>query len=133
MPNNLTDVIPVVPYQDIRAAHDFLTRTLGFVSGGLVEDTAGQVIHGEVRAGVRRIWLHAAAGGLTTPQKCGSTTGGIVIHVTDVDAHFAHAKAEGATVTSEPRDEDYGQREYGVRDPEGHDWWFATPFASPAG
>jgi uncharacterized glyoxalase superfamily protein PhnB len=56
-----------------------------------------------------------------------------VIHVTDVDAHFRHAKAQGATITSEPRDEDYGQREYGVRDPEGHDWWFATPFASPAG
>jgi uncharacterized glyoxalase superfamily protein PhnB len=133
MPNNLTDVIPVVPYQDIRTAHDFLIRTLGFVSGGVVEDPAGEVIHGEVRAGDRRIWLHAAAEGLATPQECGSTTGGIVIHVSDVDAHFRHAKAEGATITSEPQDKDYGQRQYGVRDPEGHDWWFATPFASPAG
>jgi uncharacterized glyoxalase superfamily protein PhnB len=35
--------------------------------------------------------------------------------------------------TSEPRDKDYGQRQFGVRDPEGHDRWFATPLASPAG
>ena len=26
MPNNLTDVIPVVPYQDIQAAYDFATN-----------------------------------------------------------------------------------------------------------
>ncbi len=50
--------------------------------------------------------------------------------VADVDAHFAHAKSSGATILSEPTDQDYGQREYGVKDPEGHSWWIATPFAS---
>ena len=50
--------------------------------------------------------------------------------VDDVDAHFAHAKAAGATILSEPTDQDYGQREYGVKDPEGHSWWMATPFAT---
>jgi uncharacterized glyoxalase superfamily protein PhnB len=129
---DLTDIIPVVPYEDIRAAHDFLVRALGFASGGLVEDGDGNVVHGEVRAGDRRIWLHAAAGGLDTPRRAGHATGGIVLHVADVDAHFARAKEQGATITSEPRDEEYGQREYGARDPEGHHWWFATPFASPA-
>ena len=37
-----------------------------------------------------------------------------------------------ATILSEPTDEDYGQREYGLRDVEGHDWYIATPFAPPA-
>jgi hypothetical protein len=41
-----------------------------------------------------------------------TTTGGIVIPVTDLGAHFTHAKVEGATITSEPRAKDYGQREY---------------------
>ena len=59
-------------------------------------------------------------------------TGGIVVQVEDVDAHFAHAKAGGADIVREPIDEDYGQREYGVRDPEGHNWYFATPFEAPA-
>jgi uncharacterized glyoxalase superfamily protein PhnB len=129
--NALEDIIPVVPYADIRAGHDFLVEVLGFTSGGLVEDGDGEVVHGEVRVGERRIWLHAAAGGLTTPGQAGAATSGIVVHVGDVDAHFERAKANGATILREPTDEDYGQREYGVRDPEGHSWYIATPFDRP--
>ena len=125
------DAIPVLPYSDIRAAHDFLVDVVGLDSGGLVEHE-GSVVHGEVRAGDRRFWLHEAAGGLSTPAAANTRTGGIVLHVPDVDAHFARAKAAGATILREPTDEDYGQREYGLRDPEGHDWFIATPFASPA-
>jgi uncharacterized glyoxalase superfamily protein PhnB len=123
------DLIPVVPYEDIRAGHDFLVDVLGFESAGIIEDGDGNVVHGEVRVGDRRIWLHAAAGGLTTPRAADVQTGGIVVHVADVDAHFARVKAAGADITREPTDEDYGQREYGVRDPEGHSWYIATPFA----
>jgi uncharacterized glyoxalase superfamily protein PhnB len=129
MPNDFLDIIPVVPYEDIRAAHDFLVAALGFTSAGLVEDGDGNVVHGEVRAGDRRIWLHAVAGGLTTPRLAGAATEGLVVHVADVDAHFAHAKGSGATILREPTDEDYGQREYGLKDPEGHSWYIATPAA----
>ena len=121
------DLIPVVPYADIRAGHDFLVGVLGFTSGGLVEAPDGTVVHGEVRAGGQRIWLHAAAGGLTTPQEAGAATAGIVVQVADVDSHFHAARSKGATIEREPTDEDYGQREYGVRDPEGHRWFIATP------
>ena len=132
MANALLDIIPVVPYEDIRAGHDFLVEVLGFTSGGLVEDGDGRVIHGEVRAGERRIWLHEASSGLSTPRTAGTASAGTVVHVADVDAHFEHAKAKGATILREPTDQDYGQREYGVRDPEGHSWYIATPFDSPA-
>ncbi|HEY7070075.1 MAG TPA: VOC family protein [Acidimicrobiales bacterium] len=128
MATEFLDIIPVVPYEDIRAAHDFLVDVLGFSSAGVVEDGEGNVIHGEVRAGARRIWLHAAAGGLSTPVMSGSASAGLVVHVADVDGHFARVKASGATILREPTDEDYGQREYGVKDPEGHDWYIATPF-----
>jgi MerR family transcriptional regulator, thiopeptide resistance regulator len=127
MNTEFLDLIPVVPYEDIRRGHDFLVDVLDLESGGLVEDGNGTVVHGEVRAGNRRIWLHAAAGGLSTPNASGSRSAGIVVHVADVDAHFARAKAAGAHILREPTDEDYGQREYGVRDPEGHDWYLATP------
>ena len=85
---------------------------LGFESAGVVEAGAGQVVHAEVHAGDRRIWLHAAAGGLTTPQLAGAVTGGIVVHVADVDAHFRHTPAARRDDRREPTDEDYGQREY---------------------
>ena len=64
------------------------------------------------------------------PGEAGVRTGGIVLHVADVDAHFERVRAAGATVLREPTDEDYGQREYAVRDPEGHDWYIAAPFAA---
>jgi len=128
------DILPVLPCSDIAAEHDFLVRVLGFSSGGLERAPDGTVVHGEVRAGARRIWLHLTsdAAKLATPATLGAASGGIVVHVKDVDAHFEAARRAGATILSEPTDQDYGQREYGVRDPDGHSWWIATPTAAPA-
>jgi len=128
------DILPVLPCSDIAAEHDFLVRVLGFSSGGLERAPDGTVVHGEVRAGRRRIWLHLTsdAAKLATPATLGAASGGIVVHVKDVDAHFEAARRAGATILSEPTDQDYGQREYGVRDPDGHSWWIATPTAAPA-
>ncbi len=127
MSTEFLDAIPVLPCRDIRAEHDFLVEVIGLDSAGVIEHE-GRVVHGEVRAGDRRFWLHESAGGLTTPAEAGVHTGGTVLHVADVDAHFERVRAAGATILREPTDEDYGQREYGVRDPEGHDWFIATPF-----
>ena len=45
--------------------------------------------------------------------------------VDDADAHFARAKAEGAVVLDEPRDDGRGSRGYGAKDLEGHTWYFS--------
>jgi uncharacterized glyoxalase superfamily protein PhnB len=123
------DIIPLLACSDIAAEHEFLVSVLGFASAGVERTADGTVVHAEVRAGSRRIWLHREdeADGLVPPRKRGSAGGGIVVHVGDVDAHHDRVRAAGADVLSEPSDQDYGQREYGVRDPEGHLWWIATP------
>jgi PhnB protein len=125
------DVLPVLACSDIAAEHDFLVGVLGFASGGLARTPDGTVVHGEVCAGQRRIWLHltSEADKLATPERLGGAGGGIVIFVADVDAHFEAARKAGATILSEPADQPYGQREYAVRDPDGHSWWIATPTA----
>jgi len=117
--------IPLLVYEDIPAAHDFLVKAFGFESGGVMRNAEGQPVHGEVRAGDTTIWLHRVAPehGLASTL----TGSGLVVHVDDVDAHFKHAKAAGVRTDSEPVDQPYGQREYGARDLEGHRWWFATP------
>jgi PhnB protein len=128
------DIVPVLACSDIAAEHDFLVRVLGFASGGVERSPDGTVMHGEVCAGERRIWLHltSEAAELATPAALGGACGGITIHVKDVDAHFKAVRGAGATIVSEPVDQPYGQREYAVRDPEGHTWWIATPTTSPA-
>lgn len=47
--------------------------------------------------------------------------------VDDVDAIYARAKANGATLVRDIRDADYGLREFVVRDPYGFRLRFATP------
>jgi uncharacterized glyoxalase superfamily protein PhnB len=46
-------------------------------------------------------------------------------YVDDVDAHCARARAAGAKIEREPADQEYGDRNYGAIDPEGHRWFFA--------
>jgi MerR family transcriptional regulator, thiopeptide resistance regulator len=118
--NELGDLIPVLACSDIAAEHDFLVETLGFSSAGLVQRPDGRVIHGEVRAGQQRIWL------------LGAEDEGIVVQVKDVDAHYARVREAGAEIIYEPRDQSYGRREYGVRDPEGHKWWIGTQTSTPS-
>jgi uncharacterized glyoxalase superfamily protein PhnB len=40
--------------------------------------------------------------------------------------HHARAQAAGATILREPEDQSYGDRNYAAKDPEGHEWFFAT-------
>lgn len=126
-------VIPVLVYRDIQAAHDFLVEAFGFEPGVVERAADGQPVHGEVQVGGTTIWLHRVAEEhlLRSPETEDMTHAGIVVHVSDVDAHFAQARAAGARIDSEPTDQPYGQREYGARDPEGHPWWFATPEPGP--
>jgi uncharacterized glyoxalase superfamily protein PhnB len=126
------DVVPLLVCSDIAAEHDFLVTVLGFASGGVERTPEDLVVHAEVRVGSRRIWLHRADDDLVPPRASGSSGGGLVIHVPDVDAHYERVRDAGAEILYEPRDEEYGQREYGVRDPDGHLWWIATPTGSPA-
>jgi uncharacterized glyoxalase superfamily protein PhnB len=46
--------------------------------------------------------------------------------VPDPDAHYARAKAEGAEIVIDIKDEDYGGRGYTCRDLEGHVWTFGS-------
>ena len=121
-------VIPVLVYDDIAAAHDFLVSAFGMQSGGVMRDSTGQAVHGEVRVGEHVIWLHRAASELmlASARAMPVASSGVVVHVVDIDAHFDRARSFGARV-SELKDTPYGQREYEAIDIERHRWWFSMP------
>ena len=123
------NIIPILVYEDIAAGHDYLVEVFGFTSGGLHRLDDGTVVHGEVTLGDHTIWLHAVSPDheMETPARLPTSHGGLSVHIPDVDAHFEKAKAAGARTDSSPTDQDYGFREYGARDPEGHRFWFSTP------
>jgi uncharacterized glyoxalase superfamily protein PhnB len=131
----ITGVIPLLVYEDIEAAHDFLVEAFGFQPGGVERDPDGNVVHGEIRWAASVIWLHRVTEEheLASPKSATAAMGGLVVRVDDVDTHFARARDAGAAIDSEPQDQPYGQREYAARDLEGHRWWFATPITDMAG
>ena len=49
----------------------------------------------------------------------------------DPDTLFARATAAGAEVIARAHDQDYGSREFSVRDPEGNRWSFGTYRGEP--
>jgi uncharacterized glyoxalase superfamily protein PhnB len=55
------------------------------------------------------------------PMPCG-----IYLYVKDTDATYAAAMAAGGVSLMEPSDQFYGDRNAGVQDPCGNQWWIAT-------
>jgi DNA-binding transcriptional MerR regulator/uncharacterized glyoxalase superfamily protein PhnB len=114
-------------YDDIAAAHAYLCRVYGLDPGPVETASDGRVVHGEVRAGDRVIWLHPAADDYRSPQQAGFVTSITVLDVDDVDAHHARTVDQAGEIAEAPVDQPYGVREYGARDLEGHLWFFHAP------
>jgi MerR family transcriptional regulator, thiopeptide resistance regulator len=115
-------------YDDVDAAHDYIVRVFGLVSGQVWKSDEGVTQYREVRAGEQVIGLHPAGGkGFRSPRSVDAVTGTTVIFVDDTDAHYARTVAAGASIVREPVDQHYGIREYGASDPEGQIWWFQSP------
>jgi uncharacterized glyoxalase superfamily protein PhnB len=118
-------ISPYLYYEDGIAALDFLATAFGFQERERHVDQDGTLRHGEMQFGNSVVMLASVPD--ATPNALGRATAGVHVTVDDVDAHCERARAAGATIESEPEDKPYGARMYGVRDPSGHQWWFAQP------
>lgn len=127
--SNLAPVIPFLRYSDSRRAVDWLCDAFGFRQHAVYEGPDKSVMHAELVYGDSMIMLGSAEGGLPgmkLASQVGGPTMGIYMIVEDPDAHYAQAKAAGATITREPENPDYGGREYSCTDFEGNAWSFGT-------
>jgi uncharacterized glyoxalase superfamily protein PhnB len=118
-------VTPYLLYEDGPAAADFLTQAFGFRE---VERTTGGAggTHIEMETpGGGRIYLGSHPGDFRGPATVGRTSLTYIL-VPDVDAHFERAKTASATIVEELVDTPFGDRRYTCRDPQGHEWAFAT-------
>jgi uncharacterized glyoxalase superfamily protein PhnB len=125
-PEGYPRVMPYLLYEDSDAALEFLTSAFGFKEKVRMTDDNGQVNHAEVQLGDGVIMLGTPDKDYKNPKKLGGKTQSIYVYVDDVDTHFEQAKAAGANIVREPEDQFYGDRNYGVEDPEGHEWYFGT-------
>jgi catechol 2,3-dioxygenase-like lactoylglutathione lyase family enzyme len=61
------------------------------------------------------------------PDARWSWWGRVIIHVDDVDALHARARAAGLAPEAPPRDAEWGERYFHLTDPDGHELSFARP------
>ena len=71
------------------------------------------------------IMLRSARQGCMIPAHLGYGTQNLTVFVEDVDAHYARAKEAGARIVEELRETEYGERQYGAEDLDGHLWLFS--------
>jgi uncharacterized glyoxalase superfamily protein PhnB len=120
----MTTFYPSLRYDDAPAAIEWLEQAFGFEREMVVEGDDGVIAHAQLKYGDGMIML-----GSERDDDWGSHVGQSWVYVAvegDVDAHYERAKAAGAEVVREPTDQDYGSRDYSVRDPEGNIWSFGT-------
>ena len=126
------DIYPRLAYRDEFAAIEYLTRVFQFVENREARMEFGdnclawlQMGSGVVMLGHTNADIHL----IHSPLDAGLTTVMMNVYVRDVDRHYDHAVAEGATITMALDDAFYGERRYEATDLEGHRWHFAERFA----
>lgn len=134
----------VLYYDDPAAAIDWLCRAFAFEVRLKVEGEDGRIEHSELVFGEGLVMVGGTGRNerpgqehMVSPRSNrGGNTQSLCVHVDDVDAHCARARAAGAEVFREPKTDDYGDdywsdRTYGAKDPEGHLWWFMQRIRDP--
>lgn len=129
--SNVQKRISILVYKNMETAYEYLIKVFGLGPGKLTRDGDGRTVHGELHAGDGVVWLHPESPKwkLASPLSVGAATALIAVMVDDVDAHYLHAKEQGAVIDYEPVDQPYGYREYSARDSEGGMWSFMKAIA----
>jgi len=120
-------VIPVLIYPDVREAVDWLVAAFGFAERVWIGENHraqlsfgdGAIIVGDVRHDRR-------------PPRPGEVTHSVMVRVEDVRAHCERAREHGAQILTEPKEFDFGERQYTAEDPLGHQWTFSQTLADVA-
>jgi uncharacterized glyoxalase superfamily protein PhnB len=133
-------MIPMLTYEDVGAAADWLCSAFGFrPSGEQYRDEEGRVTHAELAYGDGEVMLGFASPDYRSPrrhaQECEQAAkwldnpyvvDGVLVQVEDLDRHLEHARAAGAEILRGPDDQPFG-RLYTAADVEGHRWMFVQP------
>ena len=125
-------VTPSLVVSPCAEALEFYQRAFGAKLKGSIPGPDGLVMHAEMSIGGAMIMLADEMppmnGGPSkkSPKNAGTTTGGVMLYVKDVDAAFERAVAAGAKVTMPLEDQFWGDRFGQLEDPFGHVWSLAT-------
>ena len=115
-------LLPHIGYQNVAEASEWLGRVFGFEEAYRYGDPVSGV---QMYLGQAYVMLRNARQGCMLPARLGYGTQNLTIFVEDVDRHYANAKEAGARIVEELHETEYGERQYGAEDLDGHLWLFS--------
>ena len=134
--------VPMLSYENVAAAIDWLGRAFGFRERERYTEPDGTVSHAELELGGAVVMLGWPGPDYQSPSRHAEVceharkwlavpwvVDGVLVYVADLDRHCEQARAGGAVILREPEDEPFG-RLYSAADHEGHRWMFMQ---APAG
>jgi uncharacterized glyoxalase superfamily protein PhnB len=130
--NTKATVIPCLRYRNAPAAIEWLCRAFGFEKQLVVPNQDGTIAHAQLSFGNGMIMLGSVVESefgrlMKQPDEIGGAeTQTAYVIVSDADVLYSRAKALGAEIVIDIKDEDYGGRGFTCRDLEGRLWNFGT-------
>jgi uncharacterized glyoxalase superfamily protein PhnB len=131
-------IVPMVSYEDIGAAAEWLCSAFGFRERLRYTADDGTLSHVQLELEDGLIMLGNPEGLYVSPKRLAETcepvrrvletpyvSDGLHVYVGDVSAHFERARRAGAQILSELEETPFGDVHYRAEDPEGHRWLFA--------
>src|SRR5262249_9564472 len=121
-----TDILlPHITYQNVAEAIAWLSRTFGFTEHYCYGEPGGAVSGAQMHLGDAWIMINSARERSASPAQIGYRTQSLTVFVDNVDEHFEKAKSAGAKIVEDLHETEYGERQYGAEDLEGHHWLFS--------
>ena len=120
IPDGYHSITPYLVVPGVAKLLDFLKQAFAAQELHRMPRPDGTIMHAEVRIGDSLVMMGEPMGDAQP------LLGSLYLYVNDVDAIYKRALQAGATSTSEPADQFYGDRSAGIKDPVGNQWWIAT-------
>ena len=120
VPDGYHTVTPYLVVPDVEALIEFTKQAFDAKETERVPGPDGAVTHAEVRIGDSVVMM-----GRAQPPNP-PIPAMLYLYVEDTDAVYRRALEVGATSVMEPADQFYGDRNAGVKDAAGNQWWIAT-------
>lgn len=120
IPDGYHTVTPYLTVPDLPRMLEFATAAFDAHVYESIADDNGMIRHAEMQIGDSRVMVGQAR------AEYPATASKLYLYVPDTDAVYARAIAAGARTILEPTDQFYGDRNAGIEDPQGNQWWIAT-------
>jgi PhnB protein len=120
IPTGYHSVTPFLVVNGASRLIDFLKQAFDAQEVERMGSPDGTVMHAEVNIGDSRVMISDATGEWSPMPST------LYLYVKDADAVYRKAINAGGNSLREPADQFYGDRNAGVRDPAGNQWWIAT-------